>query len=410
MKTEQKILYVQLLGGFQVTWGGEPLNLPISSATKTMQFFQIIVLSGRKGITRELLVKYLSEGQELSDPANSLRVTNYRLRRILADSGLPNCNYIQIVKGSYCWNYEIPLETDVGEFENLIKEVDLAEDIDEKDELRKKACRLYKGDLLPLLGAEDWVMTEGTYYKNAYIKILKDVLESLKYKGAYEEMFELSSQAARIFPYEEWQLSQIESLMAMGEYDKALSIYNDTSRLYMNDLGVSPSKQMVELYHAMTGRLRGSSESLENIRIQIQEQSVNTGAFYCNLLSFVDICRILNRISERNDKSMSLMLCTFRQTGGDIRKGQRIIGMQMPVLKNIIQKVLRKGDFFTKYSPCQFLIFLTGIVEDNCPIVSERIQKAFMETNPSDKLSLHFSMTSVNEIERKWTDSSELEE
>lgn len=404
MKIEQKILYVQMLGGFRVTWGGEPLNIPISSATKTMQFFQIIVLSGRKGITRELLVKYLSEGHELSDPANSLRVTNYRLRRLLADSGLPNCNYIQIVKGSYCWNYEIPLETDVGEFENLIKEADLAEDIDQKDELRIKACRLYKGDLLPLLGAEDWVMIEGAYYKNAYIKVLKEVLASLKKKGVYEEMFELSSQAARIFPYEEWQLSQIESLMAMGEYDKALSIYNDTSRLYMNDLGISPSKQMLELYQAMTGSIKGSSDNLDNIRIQIQEQSTDTGAFFCNLLTFVDTCRILNRIAERSDTNMSLMLCTLKHTVGDMRKGQRMIEMQMPVLKSVIQTVLRKGDFYTKYSPCQFLIFLIGIEEDNCSIVSGRIQKTFMGTNPPDRVSLHFSMTSVNEIERRWPD------
>lgn len=404
MKADNKILYVQMLGGFQMTWGGEPLKLSIGSATKIMQFLQIILLSGRKGITREQLVKYLSEGQELSNPANSLRVTHYRLRKILTDSGLPACNYIQIEKGIYYWNYEIPLKTDVCEFEELLKRADQTADPDEKDELKKKACRMYQGDLLPMLGAEDWVVMEGNYYKKIYVKALKEVLENLKGHGGYEEMLELSSQAARIFPYEEWQLQQIDSLMAMGQYDKALNIYNETSRLYMNDLGVSPSKQMLELYQAMSGKMRGNSDNLENIRIQIQEQSTDTGAFYCNLLSFVDTCRVLNRIAERSDKYMSLMLCTLRQSGGDIRKGQRKIEVEMPVLKKLIQKVLRKGDFFTKYSPCQFLIFLTGIEEVNCSVVSARIEKAFLENRLDDKMSLHFSMTSINEVEKNWTD------
>lgn len=378
-------------------WNNKLLHLPMSSSTKVMQFLQIMLLRGEQGITREVLAKYLFEGNELSNPSNSLRVTHYRLRKILAGCGLPQCDYIKIKKGVYYWNDEIPFSTDVGEFQKLLQQAAVQKSAHERQRLQKNACRLYKGELLPMLGAEDWVITEGAAYRKAYKKALGELIDVMKENGDYEGMEELARQASRIYPYEEWQIPQIEALISLGEYSRALDSYNKASRLYMDDLGVVPSRPMLELYQVLSEKVKGSAESIQDIHTQIEEQSTETGAFYCNLLSFVDSCRILSRMSQRRGDRICLMLCSLRDTEGDIEKRQKKAEKEMAVLKSIIQNSLRKGDFFTKYSPSQYLIFLDGTGVQQAPVVSGRIRDNFQKQYPVGSVSLLFSAVNLHE-------------
>ena len=47
--------------------------------------------------------------------------------------------------------------------------------------------------------------------------------------------------------------------------------------------------------------------------------------------------------------------------------------------RKAIHDTLRKGDFYTKYNYGQYLVFLSGISQKNCKVVSERIDETFAQ-------------------------------
>ncbi len=50
-----------------------------------------------------------------------------------------------------------------------------------------------------------------------------------------KKVFPLCSQAIKLYPYEEWQMIQMDCLLAMNRYrEQALNVYEDTTMLFLN--------------------------------------------------------------------------------------------------------------------------------------------------------------------------------
>ncbi len=49
-------------------------------------------------------------------------------------------------------------------------------------------------------------------------------------------MLFLSERAAGLYPYEEWQLWVIDSLLAANRYKEAMKVYQAVTRMYFTDL------------------------------------------------------------------------------------------------------------------------------------------------------------------------------
>ena len=81
-----------------------------------MKLLQVLLYYGEKGISRNKLIENLYKAEELADAPNSLRVTSYRLKKMLVNMGLPEHNYIRISKGIYFWNGPMDTEVDVHKF------------------------------------------------------------------------------------------------------------------------------------------------------------------------------------------------------------------------------------------------------------------------------------------------------
>ena len=50
---------------------------------------------------------------------------------------------------------------------------------------------------------------------------------------------------------------------------------------------------------------------------------------------------------------------------------------QMAILREVVGRVFRKGDIYTKYSRCQYLIVLTGTGRENGAKAFERLYNAW---------------------------------
>lgn len=242
---------------------------------------------------------------------NNLRVTVFRLRKMLIEAGLPEYEYIVKEKGVFYWRSPMKVDLDVARFMELVREGEEEVDETRKMNLWEKACRLYKGELLPMQSGEDWVIMNSVRYKDKYSKILRRLCAYRKEQHEYDTILELTDNAIEIYPFDEWQSLKIDALMGMNRYKEAYQLYDATSKMFFEELGITPSERMMNQFQEMSERMGRKYHAAGEIKEDLKEPEYEDGAFYCSLPSFRDNYRLVRRLIERNGQSAFLMVCSL---------------------------------------------------------------------------------------------------
>lgn len=404
MDRELPELKVYMLGRFSMVWGEQTLTFRRNTATKAMKLLQLLLHAsfcgrGQAGIPRAELLEDLYGREELSNAANTLRVTVHRLKKMLADAGLPEYDYVKTEDGVYRWNSPMKVWLDAAEFQETLEQADREEEEDRKMDLLYRACTLYRGEFLPALSGEDWVIVNSVQYKEMYGHALVRVCAYLKKKREYEKMLELSSGASEIYPFDEWQSIKIDALMCMNRYKEAYQFYEETAKMFFEELGISPSEKMMDQFREMSTKMSRKYKAAGEIKEGLKEEEYEDGAFYCSLPSFRDGYRLIRRIIERNGQSVFLMICSLTDGKGNPLESREKLEVMASDLHLAIKRSLRRGDSFTKYSPSQFLILLVGTNQENCEVIFRRILDNFSARHRSWRQNLEYYASSVADVE-----------
>lgn len=369
-----------------------------SRNSKTLRLLQILVAHHERGISRSKLIEYFFMDSEISDVANSLRVSMHRLRKQLVDAGLPPIDFFLYREGIYQWNPEISLETDLQQF---LKYVDMSEQVEDEEMKMQslyKACSLYRGEFLAEIGAEEWVVISAVRYKMIYERAVQTLLPLLRKSQSYDRMLEISSTASKIYPYDEWQVEQIESLVAMERINEAISVYKQALHRYNDELQIQMPERMVSSIRKLSSDINNSPEILNDIRGKLEEPVREGGAIYLSPPSFIDTFRLLVRIAERNEQPMCLMVCAIKTECGSPLKDRERLNESADILQEAIKESLRRGDCFTHYTESQFLILLVGTEEERCEMIFHRINAKFRKNRRLWSGNLDYYVTSVDAI------------
>ena len=391
-------LKIKMLGGFSVQYNEREIVLDRNITSKTTQLMQLLVLHKETGVAKASLIDALYGREDVENRNGSLNNTIFRLRKQLRGSGLPEDNYITITGGMCYWTGQIPIEVDCLEFENMIEAGDQADDPLEKIELYEKASRLYAGEFLPDMIGEDWAAVQNTRDHDFYIKCMKTLLEHYQKEEMYEKVNRLAMRAEEIYPFDDWQIYHIDGLIAMGRYEEAMALYEKTAKLFFEEMGIAPSKEIIKRFHYMGERMSQAETALEDIRQRLREKEAANGAYYCNYPSFVDIYHIIIRMMERNGISVFIMLCTIKGSQDKIFGADEKEKQISRKLQNAIRDSLRKGDFYTRYNYGQYLIILSGIAQENCKKVSGRIDRNFKNNAETVNYSINYYVASAAEV------------
>lgn len=388
-----------MLGGFSLLFDDKPLTLAYNINNKSIHLLSVLLYYGEEGIARNKLLDILYGREEKINPANSLRAVIFRLRKILADSGLPEDEYIRYQNGSYYWKPDhVTTVVDAGCFERTAEEA-LKREEKQLDQL-VLACKQYRGEFLPPMAAEEWVAVISVRYQELYFSCLRKACSLMKARGQYEEMLELCTRAAQIYPFEEWQLLQIDCLMALKRYKEAMDIYEYAANMMFKELGLSPSEEMLARFRAMSGQIHYAAGAIMDVKGSLKEKESKAGAYYCGYPSFIDSYRLIVRMTERSGQSVYLMLCTLTDKKGipldhEDENFTQVVGN----LYEAIGRSLRRGDLYTRYSPNQFLILLTGLCVEACSIITERIDRQFDAFYGGRKVGLRYYVTSAADMD-----------
>ena len=136
---KKSVLKVQMFGTYSIEYEGNPVSFERNTTTKTNQLMQILLQAGEKGVTRAKLLSDLFGNEEMSNPANSLRATVFRLRRLFSGSRTAGRRVCDDQRGSYYWTSGIPYELDAHQFEDLLDKAGKENDPEKKKVLYRRS-------------------------------------------------------------------------------------------------------------------------------------------------------------------------------------------------------------------------------------------------------------------------------
>lgn len=394
----QGILRVRMFGGFALEYAGRPVTFSRSSSTKFIQLLQLLLLSQKQGVPKRQLIDSLYAWDEGANKNKNLNNVIYRLKKQLVSAGLPDEDYITLENGVCRFVSSFPVKVDAEDFDKCAVEAESVIGLEPADrkrkrELMQKAEALYTGEFLPEFGTELWVIEKNLFYKKQYKTVVLELGKDYHEAGDYQAERALYQKAAKIYPYDEWQAKEMDCLLAMKEYKEMYEVYEKTARTYCEDMGVPPGEEFLGRLRMMESQMTHPVGSFEEIKKNLQEMQ-GEGAYYCHYPSFLDSCHLLARLTERNGRSIFLLLCGLTEKNGQEIMDREKLEEQMHLLKGVIQETLRRGDLYTRYSRSQYLIILVGTAQENCATAFMRIQRNWRKA-PGRRGELTYSVSSL---------------
>jgi DNA-binding SARP family transcriptional activator len=233
------ILHIQLLGNFRLTYGDSVLTT--ISAQRMQALLAYLLLHADAPQSRQHLAFLLWPASSESQARSNLRKLLYQLRQALPDPDRFLCYNNATVQ----WKPDAPYTTDVGELEQLLKEL-----VHEKLNLSllTRLVEQYCGELLPDC-YEDWVVPRRQYYQRSVEDALERLVTLLENQRAYAKGARYAQRLLELDPLEESRYQRLMRLRAFrGDRAGALHVYYDCVRVLERELGVKPGPATQQLY------------------------------------------------------------------------------------------------------------------------------------------------------------------
>lgn len=391
-------LKIAMFGEFSVSYKDRTISEHSKRSKKLWLLLQYLVVHHSRAVAQSELIEILSREDEGVNPTSALKTQIHRLRDILSELGCEK-PIIVCINGAYSINSEIETEIDAEEFEKAFKDAAANDDPEEKLSLVLNAVNLYTGDFLAKSAYESWVVPLNTYYRSVYSKAVRIAVELLTSMGKLHDIIAICSKASVINPYDEFiHYSHIKALAELGDQESAKRQYETITHLMMIKFGITPSKELIELYDTAIKSKKSVKSDIDSVISDLLEQRQVSGAFFCEYQIFKHLYQLEIRDAQRTGVSINICLLTINGSDGEL-PAQNPLNKAMQRLQDCVSRSLRGSDIFSRYSVSQFVIMLSNTNEQTGDLIMKRIEKAFKRenTNKDIELSYTFKTTRKNE-------------
>jgi len=385
---------VRMLGGFSLTCGETSVTEDDSRSRKMWLLLAYLIYCRSRSITQSELIDLLwADDEESINPQGALKTTLHRLRTLL-DKVSESCGCSLILRqgSGYAWNPDAPLDFDVEQFDRLCREGAHAEDVDKKLALYLEALDFYRGDFLPRLSMEAWVVPIAAYFHNLYVTAVQETLSIFEAKKRHEDAVNLCRKALKVEAYsEDLYRHLLVNLLATGQKEAAVSAYEDLSRILLNNFGIMPSEDIRALYREAVRTDNGYIVPLDQVRDQLRENNPAEGALFCEYDAFKILYQAMARTISRSGDTIHIALISMKGPKGKALS-QRSLDMAMKNLQVQILGNMRRGDIATRCSGSQFIIMLPKANYEGACIVCARILRAFFRQHPHSPAEITYNV------------------
>ncbi|MBQ7658892.1 MAG: hypothetical protein IJS16_07890 [Butyrivibrio sp.] len=395
-------LQVNMFGGLAINYEGKNISVGKNRTAKYVQLLEIVWLSGEAGIQKEQLTNILYDREEQSNLSNSFNNLIYQLHKQIKKSGLPDYDYVVNKDGIFFTDDAVELDSDVLRFISNIEKARATEDEEEAISFYRAAFDEYKSEVLPELATQEWLIIKSVQYQKMYAEAVVALGSYYEKKKDYDTMHRIYKKAAELYPDDEWQIGEINALIGMELFKEAYAVYDETVRYYTDELGVTPSTDLLECYDKMSRQITNTPGKILQIRDGILEHrgavaGDDEGAYDCSFPSFIDAYHILSRNMERSGQSVYMMLLNIVDYEGKRITNVAKLETRAKLLQEAITLTLRQGDTFCKYSASQFLLLLVGTNKESCKTVYRRLLNKF-KLLAGPRTELEYSVVSLADL------------
>ncbi len=395
-------LNIQMFGGLSINYDGRNVSIGKNKTAKYIQLLEIVWLSGGVGVPREQLISILYDREEQSNLSNSFNNLIYQLHKQIDKSGLPQHDYIVNKDGIFFGDDEVDIELDVVRFVSNVEKARGTEDEEEAIRHYRAAFDEYFSEVLPELATQEWLIIKSLQLQKMYAECVVALGSYYEDKKDYSSMYRVYKKAAELYPDDEWQIGEINALIGMENFKDAYAVYDETVRYYTDELGITPSSELLSCYDKMSRQVTNTPGKILQIRDGILEQREgiarhDEGAYDCSFPSFIDAYHILSRNMERSGQSVYMMLLNIVDYEGKRISNAAKLETRAQLLQQAISLTLRQGDTYCKYSASQFLLLLVGTNKESCKVVYRRVLNKF-KLLAGPRTELEYSVVSLADL------------
>lgn len=384
--------YARLTGGFSLQYKGRPVTIHANPQCRYMRLLLLLLKAGPEGMERDDFYGTSGlDGVHAKKRTTNFRQQLYKLRKAVSESDMPEGRYIVLKKGRYYFTLDQELHTDTERLDILAAR---AKELEKKawgpgrgeegaqEELVQTCldyCRTYQGELLPMLGGEEWVTIEAARYQKEYTRCLKKLDGYLKGQERYEELLELYEAASQYHPYDGWQENLAECLTALNRPKEAQKVYEQAEKIYYQELGVVPPEPNAGTREKERRQARTGARILAGVKKELEEKGRGGGAYRCSYPSFLDAYRVILRMGERDGTKNTLLLCTLPE---GVSGTEEETESRMEELRKVLEAGTRIGDVYTRYSKRQYLVLLAGTDKRHGREAAARLEASWKRAGP----------------------------
>lgn len=383
-----------MLGGLSLRLNEQEINDGDNRSKKVWLLLAYMIYCRNRTIPQEELVNLLwSTEESSSNPANALKTMFHRVRATL-DQLKDTAGHTLIIRrdGTYAWNPDVPFSLDVDTFESLCQAAAAAEDDSARLALYQQALEVYRGDFLPKLSAEAWVVPVNAYYHNLYLQTVREALSLLEGRQQLADAVLLCRHATEIEPCdEELHRHLMRILLKMGDQRGAVAVYEAMSELLFDSFGVMPQAETRALYREAVRSVNAQEVSLGFVQEQLREPDSAEGALFCDYDFFKVLYHAEARGVARSGSAVHIGLLSVSGENGEPLP-RRSLNICMDNLQSIVCSNLRKGDVASRCSVSQYIVLLPQANYENSCMVMNRIIRAFFRQYPHSPAQLHASV------------------
>ena len=386
----KNILKVRMLGGFTLEYKGKELVLDRNNVSKTTQLFQLLLLHTQDGgISKAALIDALYGRSDVENKNGSLNNTIFRLRKQLHQYKWWN---VYLGPGYRNFSRRMRLQADdrISTSRKIPK--------DQNGNLRQSMETLYRRippgyDGRGLGGSRKHRMSRYVF------RLCRRTVPLPENRRKIRRTLPCCTQRSRnlsILRLADMGNRQPHRNVPLQRRPRCLQKNNQADVRRTRPVTIRRNARAIQTHGRanLTGSRRNRRHQVPPPRKRIHRRRL---LLYCTYPSFVDVYHVFGRMMERTGMSVFLMLCTLNfiniETDDENQK------YYSELLRESIQKAVRKGDFYTRYNIQQYLVMLIGITQENCTLVSKRINKEFNKRLTRRKnVSIDYYVASLGEV------------
>jgi DNA-binding SARP family transcriptional activator/predicted ATPase len=240
-------LDVQLLGGFRLSHGTEPITSVDSPRLQSLLAY--LVLHRDAPQSRQYLSWLFWPDSTEKQARTNLRQLLYYLRRLLPHAD----RFLHTDSKKLQWRPDASFALDVAEFENALA-VAKAEATGDPRSLRAaltRATELYQGDLLPSC-YDDWIIPARERLREEYSATLQRLIALLEQERDYAAAVRYAECLLRHDPLSEATYRTLMRLYALNrDRAAAVRIYERCAAVLERELGIEPGRAIQEMYERL---------------------------------------------------------------------------------------------------------------------------------------------------------------